>query len=84
MTNIQSDTKYIIPLRMAGEGVRLRIISWRRGKGFTQKLLGIGLNVGSEIEVVQNDMHSPVLIFHNGTKLFLGGGMAQKINVALI
>ena len=69
------------PLRMAGEGERLKIASLVGGKNFRDRIFGMGLNVGAEINILRNVGGGPVLIALNGSRLFLGGGMAHKINV---
>ena len=72
------------PLAMASEGERIRIISLKGGRGFHEKLVSMGLNVGDEIEVIQRRGGGTVLIAKEGIRYGLGGGMAQKILVAII
>ena len=69
---------------MAGEGENVKIMSFKRGKSFHDRLGGMGLNVGAEIEIVKNQDDGPVLVAHKGTRLFLGGGMAEKIHVIVV
>lgn len=69
------------PIRLAGEGERLKIASLMGGKNFQDRIFGMGLNVGAEIDILRNVGNGPVLIALNGSRLFLGGGMAHKINV---
>ncbi len=73
-----------LPLALASEGERLRIISLRGGRGFHEKLISMGLNVGDEIEVIQRRGGGTVLIAKEGIRYGMGGGMAQKIFVAII
>ena len=73
-----------LPLALASEGERLRIVSLRGGRGFHEKLVSMGLNVGDEIEVIQRRAGGTVLIAKEGTRYGMGGGMAQKILVAMI
>ena len=68
-------------LRLANEGERVRITSLGGGKSFRDRLVSMGLNVDSEIEIVQNREGGKMLIGVEDTRLFLGGGMAHKINV---
>jgi Fe2+ transport system protein FeoA len=77
-------SKSALPLVLAGEGERLRIVSMRGGRGFHEKLVSMGLNVGDEIEVIQRRAGGTVLIAKEGIRYGLGGGMAQKILVAMI
>lgn len=71
------------PLRLAREGDRVRIVSMKEGKGFRERLAGMGLLIGARMLVIQNTMDGKLLIDHDGTRLFLGGGMANKIQVVV-
>jgi ferrous iron transport protein A len=71
------------PLRLAREGNQVRIVSMKEGKGFRERLAGMGLLVGAQMLVIQNHMDGNLLIDHDGTRLFLGGGMANKIQVVV-
>ena len=82
MKELQSTANNAFPLRMAGEGETVRIVSLSGGSNFHDKLAGMGLGLGCEVEVLQNRSTGQMIIGHEGTRLFLGGGMAQKIQVA--
>lgn len=69
------------PLMMADEGARVRIVALRGGKGLTTRLTELGLNVGSELAVVQRQ-GGGLLIARGEARIALGGGMAAKIQVA--
>ena len=71
-------------LRLAQEGDWVRIVSVNGGKGVHDRLTGFGLRVGAEIQVLHNSMNGKLLLGHEGTRLYLGGGMAHKIQVAVI
>lgn len=71
-------------LRMAMEGDWVRIISVNGGKRAHDRLNGFGLRVGAEVQVLHNSMNGKLLIGHGATRLYLGGGMAHKIQVAVI
>lgn len=71
-------------LRLAQEGEWVRIVSVNGGKGVHERLAGFGLRVGAEIQVLQNSMNGKLLLGHQGARLYLGGGMAHKIQVAVI
>ncbi len=81
MPKLQKNVSSAFPIRMAGEGERLKIASLVGGKNFQARIFGMGLNVGVEIDILRNVGNGPVLIALNGSRLFLGGGMAHKINV---
>jgi ferrous iron transport protein A len=71
-------------LRLAQEGEWVRIVSVNGGKGFHERLAGLGLRVGAEVQVLQNLMNDKLLLAHQGARFYLGGGMAHKIQVAVI
>lgn len=84
MIKIQKNVSSVFPIRLAGEGERLKIASLVGGKNFQNRIFGMGLNVGAEIDILRNVGGGPVLIALNGSRLFLGGGMAYKIIVGPI
>ncbi|MBL0700722.1 MAG: ferrous iron transport protein A [Desulfosarcina sp.] len=71
-------------LRLANEGESVRISSLRGGKNFRNRLVSMGLNVGSKIKIVQNRSGGKMLVGVEGARLFLGGGMANRINVVIL
>ncbi len=54
------------------------------GRGFRMRLLTMGLNVGSVVEVIQGGRggRGPTLIASGHTRLAIGHGIARKIIVA--
>jgi ferrous iron transport protein A len=72
------------PLRLVQEGEWVRIVSVSGGKGLHERLAGVGLRVGAEVQVLQNSMNGKLLLGHQGARLYLGGGMAHKIQVVVI
>ena len=84
MIKNQTNSSNTFSLRMANEGERVQITSLGGGKSFRDRLFSMGLNVGTEIEIVQNREGGKMLIGLEDTRLFLGGGMAHKINVIII
>ena len=84
MIKNQTNSSNAFSLRMANEGERVRISSLSGGKNFRDRLISMGLNVGSKIKIVQNRSGGKMLIGVEGARLFLGGGMAHKINVVII
>lgn len=84
MVKNQNSNDDSFSLRLANEGERVRISSLSGGKNFRDRLISMGLNVGAEIKIVQNQSGGKMLIGVKGTRLFLGGGMAHKINVVII
>ena len=72
----------IIPLTMACPGQKVRVVSLMGGRGLRGHLVGMGLNVGSEIEVIRRGAPGPFLIAVKETRLAIGQGMAYKIMVS--
>ena len=70
-------------LRLAREGEWVRIVSFDRGKALHERLAGFGLRVGAEVQVLHNAMSGKILPGHQGARLYLGGGMAHKIQVVV-
>ncbi len=68
------------PLTMADEGVELRIVALRAGRGLDLRLTELGLNVGSELSVVQRQ-GGGLLVARGETRIAIGGGMATKVLV---
>lgn len=69
------------PLTMADEGAPLRILALLGGKGLAMRLTELGLNVGTEIRVVQRQ-GGGLLVARGESRIALGGGMATKVLVA--
>lgn len=68
------------PLAVAQEGERLRIHLLRGGKGLEMRLTALGLNVGSELIVIQR-LGGSLVVLRGETRIALGAGMANKIMV---
>lgn len=69
------------PLAMAGEDERVTVVALHGGQGFVRRLSEMGLNVGSELLVLQRQ-GGGLVVLRGGTRLALGSGMAQKILVS--
>ena len=72
----------IIPLALAYPGQKVRVVSIVAGRGLRQRLISMGLNVGSEIEVIKSGAPGPFLIAVKETRLAIGRGIAYKIMVS--
>ena len=69
------------PLTIVSPGNKARISSLIGGRGMQQHLMGMGLDIGSEIEVIHQGVPGPFIIRVKETRLAIGAGMAQKIMV---
>jgi len=68
------------PLMMAGEGTRVRVLALQGGKGLTTRLTELGLNVGTELRVVQRQSGG-LMVARGESRIVLGAGMAVRIQV---
>jgi ferrous iron transport protein A len=59
-------------------GQRVRIIGHRGGRMLRARLLAMGLNLGREIEILQNN-RGLIIVGINGGRVALGRGISQKI-----
>ncbi len=73
-----------MPLAMAGVKEKVCVCSMAGGRKIHQRLSSMGLNVGSEIEVIKRGIPGPFLIKYGDTRLAIGAGMAHKIMVTPI
>jgi Fe2+ transport system protein FeoA len=65
-------------LATAPAGTRVRITGYRGGRMLRARLLALGLNLGREVEVVQNN-RGLIIVSLNGGRIALGRGISQKI-----
>ncbi len=69
-----------LSLATAIAGQRLRVPGHRGGRMLRARLLAVGLNLGQEVEVLQNN-RGLIIIGINGGRVALGRGISQKILV---
>ena len=69
-----------IALAMADEGQCVRVVGLRAGRALDRRLTDLGLNVGSELIVLQRQ-GGGLLVRRGETRIAVGGGMAIKIMV---
>ncbi len=68
------------PLSELLPGCRCRIAEIRGGRQLTHRLRGLGLRVGSEVEMLHR-RGSGVVLSVGETRVALGGGVAEKLFV---
>ncbi|KOR28062.1 iron transporter FeoA [Achromatium sp. WMS3] len=78
-----STTQKPFALGMATEGEQLQIVALQAGRTLDKRLTDLGLNIGSEIRVVQRQ-GAGMLVERDATRIAVGGGMAMKIMVVHI
>ena len=59
-------------------GQRVRITGHRGGRMLRARLLAMGLNLGREVEIIQNN-RGLIIVGVNGGRVALGRGISQKI-----
>jgi ferrous iron transport protein A len=59
-------------------GRRVRITGYRGGRMLRARFLAMGLNLGREVEIIQNN-RGLIIVGVNGGRLALGRGISQKI-----
>ena len=69
-----------IPLNAIGSGKCAKVNSLEGGEIMCKKLMEMGMNTGSLIQMVKNDAGA-LIVKIGETRLVLGRGMAQKVIV---
>jgi ferrous iron transport protein A len=59
-------------------GQRVTITGYRGGRMLRARLLAMGLNLGRQVEVLQNN-RGLIIVGINGSRVALGRGISQKI-----
>lgn len=67
-----------IPLNLLPVGTRARIARILGGQGLSLRLMGLGLRVGAEVQILHHRGRG-VVVATAGTRVALGGGMADKL-----
>ena len=70
-----------IPLVQLAPGARGLVRKLGGGQDLASRLSAMGLSVGSNVEMLQNRGHGPVLVLVRDTRIALGRGQALKIMV---
>jgi len=77
----KKNTKSLLQLHTGEKGKIIRITG---GQGACKRLNELGLVPGVEIELVNKISSGPVMVRVKGSKLALGRGLAQKIEIVKI
>ena len=86
MTTLENNLKIILDDPGAVEhllaefpaGRRVRITGHQGGRMLRARLLAMGLNLGREVEIIQNN-RGLIIVGVNGGRVALGRGISQKI-----
>ena len=69
------------PLASVPSGQRVRITGHKGGRMLRARLLALGLNLGREVDILQNN-RGLIIVGLNGGRIALGRGISQKILTA--
>ena len=73
-----------LPLSMVNSGEYAELIAVQSGHVLQKRLADLGLNVGTQVRIVQSDPTGPMIVaFKDDARLAIGRGVAQKILVSL-
>ncbi|MCP4571774.1 MAG: ferrous iron transport protein A [bacterium] len=70
-----------MPLTMVSEGTKAILKSIDGGHQMRGRLAALGLLPGTELEVIQNSGHGPFVVSVRGSRIVIGRGMAQRMEV---
>jgi Fe2+ transport system protein FeoA len=62
-------------------GQTVRLVKVDAGHGLTSRLAAMGLLANVSVEVLRNDFRGQLIVRVKNTKVVLGRGMAQKVQV---
>jgi ferrous iron transport protein A len=57
------------------------IVDLSGGRTFMARLLALGCSPGTEVEMVHNSGHGPLIVSVRGTRVALGRGEAERVQV---
>jgi Fe2+ transport system protein FeoA len=66
------------PLSAVPPGQRVRITNFAGGRMVRSRLVSLGLNLGREVTIIQNN-RGLIMVGVNGGRVALGRGVSQKI-----
>ncbi|MEW6386732.1 MAG: FeoA family protein [Thermodesulfobacteriota bacterium] len=66
------------PLASVPSGRRVRISGYRGGRMLRARLMALGLSLGQEVDILQNN-RGLIIVGVNGGRVALGRGISQKI-----
>ena len=70
-----------MPLTNIGEGHRAVLRAVAGGRQIRSRLAALGLLPGTELEVIQNSGRGPFVVAVRGSRIVIGRGMAEQIQV---
>lgn len=80
----QSTATAAYPLSLASEGERVQVVKITGGQQLMRSLFSMGITDGTELEVIQHQAASGVVVRCLESRWALGRGMAHKVLVTRI
>jgi len=81
----KDNTATSFPLTFAARGQTVILAEIRAGDKLRRRLADLGLTIGMQVRIVQEDASGPVILaVKHDSRLAVGRGMAQKIMVSSI
>jgi len=71
-----------LPLVMAAKGEHVKIVALHGGRNIQNRLTSMGLSIGVCLEILNNAPSGPFIVAINDTRLALGTGIAQHVEVS--
>ncbi len=71
----------LVPLDTIPSGTSVVVRKLESGRELATRLAALGLSIGSQVKVLQNRAHGPLLVLVRDTRVALGRGQALKILV---
>jgi len=77
------EKKTRLSLSQLPEGCNATVIALKGGRAFSSKIIGMGVNIGSNLKMLHSHQPSrgPILIGVGDTRLMIGHGMADQVIV---
>jgi len=70
-----------LPLVMAAVGEKVKVVALSGGRQVQKRLTDMGLNPGVCLQVINNNPSGPIIVAINESRLALGAGIAQHVQV---
>ena len=81
--NVSTNPPPLTSLDSLPVGSRARIAAIQGGRNLHRRLMGLGLRVGAEVDVLHHRGRG-VVVASAGNRIALGGGVAEKLMIELL
>ena len=77
----EAKERRVMALSQVEAGRRVRVAAVRAGRGLYARLAAMGMAPGAEVEVIHNSAWGPFIVLVRGSRIMLGRGMTDRIEV---